>query len=102
MQRLIESVQDLGVLVRATRKSAGIRIDDLAATVELSKQQVSDLELGKEGVQLGKVLKVLKELGLYVFVDMPDFAQEHLEQSNNQIVRTNERRLSRKGDADGK
>ncbi len=101
MQNLIASVQELGVLVRAARKSADIRLDDLAATVGISKQALSNLELGKEGVRLGSALKVLNELGLHVFVDMPDSTEAQINRSHQLIERTNSRRSSRKDKANG-
>lgn len=95
MQHKITSVADIGVLVRATRKSAGIRIDDLASMAGVSKQYLADLELGKPGVQMGKALQVLQELGLYVYVDAPDSTQPHVQASSEHIARTNSRRRAR-------
>lgn len=96
MYTRVASVQDIGSLVRATRKGARIRLDDLAGTVKMSKQFVSDLELGKPGVQLGKVLQVLQEMGLYLYVDVPDSTVQQLERSKELIAKTNARRSSRK------
>lgn len=102
MRHQIRSVSELGVLVRATRKVSRVRIDDLAATVQLSKQFMTDLELGKPGVQLGKVLQVLQELGLYVYVDVPESVQEQLRHSSELIERTAKRRRVRaSGGPDG-
>lgn len=95
MKRRITSVTDLGILVRATRKSAAVRIDDLAATSRLSKQFVNDLELGKPGVQLGKVLLVLQELGVHVDIDIPDGVHAQLAQAQAQIDKTTARRQAR-------
>lgn len=96
MYTRVVSVQDIGSLVRATRKGARIRLDDLAGTVKMSKQFVSDLELGKPGVQLGKVLQVLQEMGLYLYVDVPDSTAQQLERSKELIAKTTARRSSRK------
>lgn len=95
MQHKIISVADIGVLVRAARKSADIRIDDLASMAGVSKQYLADLELGKPGVQMGKALQVLQELGLYVYVDAPDSTQQHVQASSEHIARTNSRRRAR-------
>ena len=95
MQQRINSVQDLGVLVRATRKKAGVRIDDLAASAGLSKQFVNDLELGKKTVQLGKVLQALADLGIYLSADVPMSTLETITDSRMQIDRTNDRRRKR-------
>jgi transcriptional regulator with XRE-family HTH domain len=95
MQYRINFVGELGALVRAMRKDSKIRLDDLASVAGLSKQFVNDLELGKEGVQLGKVLQVLDELGLYVYVDSPKSLHQQLERSKALIARTNLRRSIR-------
>ncbi len=95
MQQRINTVQDLGVLVRATRKHARVRIDDLAASAGLSKQFVNDLELGKETVQLGKVLQALADLGIYLTADVPQSTLSNVSDSQEQIERTNERRRKR-------
>jgi len=95
MQQRINYVGELGALVRATRKDSKVRIDDLAGLVGVSKQFVNDLELGKEGVQLGKVLQVLESLGLYVYVDAPQSTFQQLERSKALIARTNARRSIR-------
>jgi len=92
MQHRINFVGELGALVRATRKDSKIRLDDLASLIGVSKQFVNDLELGKEGVQLGKVLQVLDELGLYVYVDAPKSSFQQLERAKALIARTNARR----------
>jgi len=65
---------DLGLVVRATRKAQGIRLDDLAAFAGVGTVFAGDVEHGKETVQLGRVLKLLKQLGLEVVIDAPDVA----------------------------
>lgn len=95
MKHKISTATELGTLVRATRKSVGLRIDDLAATSLLSKQFVSDVELGKPGVQLGKVLQVLQELGAHLYIDVPESVSSQLEYARAQISNTTKRRNSR-------
>jgi transcriptional regulator with XRE-family HTH domain len=95
MKHKITSVSELGTLVRATRKSVHMRLDDLAATASLSKQFVNDVELGKPGVQLGKVLQVLQELGVHLYIDVPDRVNEQLAHAKHQIEKTTERRHAR-------
>ena len=95
MKQKITSVSELGTLIRATRKSVNLRMDDLAATAGLSKQFVNDIELGKPGVQLGKVLQVLQELGVHMYIDVPDSANEQLAHAKHQIEKTTERRHAR-------
>lgn len=68
----IQSPADLGVLIRALRKSASIRQDDLAAATQVSKQFATDVEHGKPTAQLGLVLRLLAELGARVEIDVHD------------------------------
>ena len=78
MQIPIHSVADLGLALRAVRRSSKVRLDDMAATVGVSKQFASDLELGKETVRMGLVFKVLAEMGLKLSVDIPDASGDEL------------------------
>jgi transcriptional regulator with XRE-family HTH domain len=95
MKHKITSVTELGTLIRATRKSVDMRLDDLAATSNLSKQFVNDVELGKPGVQMGKVLQVLQELGVHMYVDVPDSVNDQLVHARNLITKTTQRRQAR-------
>ena len=70
----IQSVTDLGLAIRAVRRQSRVRIDDLAGTAGVSKQFTQDVEHGKPTVQLGRVLKLLAELGLPLELDIPDEA----------------------------
>jgi hypothetical protein len=47
MQVPINSVADLGLALRAVRRSSNVRLDDMAAISGVSKQFASDVELGK-------------------------------------------------------
>lgn len=79
MHITIHSVADLGLALRAARKSTKVRLDDLADMAGVSKQFVSDVEYGKPTVQLGLVLKLLSEMGLPLKLDLPDAAAPALE-----------------------
>ena len=56
MRHPIHSVEDLGLIVRAVRKSSDVRQDDLAETVGVSKQFTANVEKGEPTVQMGLVL----------------------------------------------
>ena len=75
MQITIRSVADLGLALRATRKGSKVRLDDLADIAGVSKQFVSDVERGKQTVQLGLALRLLAEMGLSLTVDIPPGAE---------------------------
>jgi transcriptional regulator with XRE-family HTH domain len=70
----IQSVAELGLAIRAVRRSSAVRLDDLAAVAGVSKQFVGDVEYGKPTVQLGLVLKLLAELGMPLQLDIPNDA----------------------------
>lgn len=74
----IHAPTDLGVVIRALRKAAGVRQDDLAATVGVSKQFASDAEHGKPTAQVGLLMKLLEELGGRLEVEVPDSLQPTL------------------------
>jgi transcriptional regulator with XRE-family HTH domain len=78
MQITINSVADLGLIVRAVRRASDVRLDDLAATAGVSKQFAASVEHGKPTVQLGLVLKLLSELGVPFKVDIPRDAEHEL------------------------
>ncbi|SAK57087.1 XRE family transcriptional regulator [Caballeronia catudaia] len=68
----IRDVVALGTLVRAVRIAQGFRRDELAAATGLSPKFISQVEAGKETAQLGKVLRLLAELGIDLFAETPN------------------------------
>ncbi len=64
MRIRITSPAELGEVIRSARKAAGIRIDDAAFMTGVSKQFTSDVEHGKPTVEFGRVLLLLKQLGI--------------------------------------
>ena len=69
MRIAVDSVQNVGVVIRAMRKVSGIRQDDVSG---VSHVFLRDLEKGKETVQFGRVLKVLDELGIRMVLELPE------------------------------
>ena len=59
MHTPINSVQDIGRIVRAVRRQSHLRLEDLAATTGLSKQFLTDLENGKLTLRLGMTLSLI-------------------------------------------
>ncbi|MFT7772151.1 hypothetical protein [Roseateles sp.] len=90
MKYTIQSPADLGLLLRAARKSAKVRLDDLSRTVEVSKQTTVNAEKGKS-VQLSTILRLLNEVGLTLTVDLPDSALPAL---NKALLEAKERTSS--------
>jgi transcriptional regulator with XRE-family HTH domain len=71
---------ELGLLMRATRKQQKVRIDDVAGSAGVGPVFVREVERGKETVQLGRVLQVLRELGIELKADVSDDVMAALEQ----------------------
>ncbi|MGP3505471.1 transcriptional regulator [Paracidovorax citrulli] len=68
MRVSVESVENVGMAIRAVRKVNGIRQDDVPG---VSHVFLRDLEKGKDTVQFGRVLKVLNELGIRMVLEVP-------------------------------
>ena len=68
----IRSITDLGLAVRTARKAHGMRQPDLAAASGTSVRFIVELERGKATAQVGKVLHVLRMLGLRVSLSAAD------------------------------
>jgi transcriptional regulator with XRE-family HTH domain len=60
----ITSPQQLGLVIRATRKTQKLRLDDLAGSAGVGHVFAREVEHGKETVQLGRVIRLLAELGI--------------------------------------
>ncbi len=70
----VNSPKILRLLIRATRKSQKFRMDDLAGIAGVGHGLVREVERSKETVRLGRVMKLLDELGIRLKVDIPDEA----------------------------
>jgi HTH-type transcriptional regulator/antitoxin HipB len=64
----ISTAEDLGRSVRAQRKAQGATQAEFASLCGVGIRFISELENGKPTMELGKVLQVLKCLGLEVSV----------------------------------
>jgi predicted transcriptional regulator len=62
----ISSVSEMGILVRQHRKSQKVRIEDLSDMAMMSARLIGEFERGKETCQVGKILQILKFLGLEI------------------------------------
>jgi hypothetical protein len=70
----IDSPEQLGLLIRATRRTQKLRIDDTAGTAGVGHVFVREVERGKPTVQLGRVMQLLAELGIELKAEVPDAA----------------------------
>lgn len=64
----VENVASIAQAIRAARTQAGLRQKDTAMLCGVSSQTLVDIEAGAEGVGIGLVLKVAKNLGVHFFV----------------------------------
>ena len=65
------SVQEIGQMIRESRKRLGVTQKDLALTSGTGLRFIIDLEKGKETCQIGKVLTVLQTLGIRIALTPP-------------------------------
>lgn len=65
---VIQSAQDLGALIRRTRKVQGLSQKEVAGIGKTGNRVIVDIENGKPTVQLQKVLDLLDLLGLQLAV----------------------------------
>ncbi len=63
--------QQIGMLIRQTRKSLGVTQRELALTSGTGLRFVIDLEKGKETCEIGKALTVLQTLGIKLTLTPP-------------------------------
>ena len=68
--------QQIGTLIRATRKSLGVTQKDLALTSGTGLRFVIDLEKGKETCEIGKALTILHTLGIKLTLTPPAPAKQ--------------------------
>ena len=66
-----QSAAEIGKLVQSERKRQGMTQLQLAGMAGTGIRLISDIENGKETVQVQKLLKVLHTLGLGLFVFSP-------------------------------
>src|SRR5579871_1245039 len=67
-QLQMSSAKELGIAVRSARTGAGFTLADAAQALGISKQTLSDLELGTGTVTLELAFRALNSLGVSVFV----------------------------------
>lgn len=65
------TTEQIGNLVRDTRKAMGVTQTDLSLTSGTGQRFISDLENGKPTCQLSKVLTVLQTLGIQIDLQSP-------------------------------
>lgn len=67
----IQSPEQVGAVIRASRKAMQIRQDDAAGIIGVSENFLGKVERGGETVQWGKLFQVMQELGLTMTIEVP-------------------------------
>jgi HTH-type transcriptional regulator / antitoxin HipB len=67
-ESVVQSMHELGALIRRMRKDQNLTQEDISGLAGLGNRFIIDLERGKETVQAQKVLDVLALLGLEVVI----------------------------------
>lgn len=64
----IESLEELGSLIRHKRKSDGLTQFEAASLCNVGRRIFSEVERGKKSAEIGKVLQIIYGLGLELSV----------------------------------
>ncbi|MDO9142410.1 MAG: helix-turn-helix domain-containing protein [Methylococcales bacterium] len=64
----LDSPVTLGAAIRAARTQASLRQEDAALCIGVALQTLVDIEAGKPGVSIGKILQVAQGLGVSLLV----------------------------------
>ena len=92
----INSADDIGPVVRASRKAQSIRQDDAAGSIGVSESFMGKVENGDDSVQWGKLFQVLEGLGVRVILDVPDEAADQLAAAQQLLARRQRARAERR------
>jgi HTH-type transcriptional regulator / antitoxin HipB len=68
--------EQIGKLIRNTRKSLGVTQKNLALASGTGLRFVIDLEKGKETCEIGKALTILNTLGITITLTPPEAAKK--------------------------
>jgi len=71
MATTIASARDLGAVIRAARKRAGLTLAECAGANGVGVRFLSELERGKESAALGLALRVARSLGVELSASSP-------------------------------
>lgn len=65
----IDNIEELGKLIRDTRKAQGLTQKDLALVAGVSVRLIVEFENGKRGVNIDSVIKLCSLLGLKIDIE---------------------------------
>lgn len=64
----VQSVAEIGQRVRKARKEQNFTQQTVSGFMDISPRLLSELERGKETAQVGKVMQILHDIGLDVYI----------------------------------
>ena len=67
----LKTISDIGIKMRAIRKSQHVSQDTLAGLAGTGARYVSELERGKETIRMRELLKLLDALGAGLYILTP-------------------------------
>ena len=67
----MDSIREVGEIVRYHRKRAGLTQQELARLAGIGKTAVFDLEKGKQSIQLDTLGKILHALNITIKIESP-------------------------------
>ena len=68
MNDSLNTMKEIGALIRDERKKQGLSQEDLAGISGTGRRFISDAENGKPNIQVGKLLLVIGALGLGLYL----------------------------------
>ncbi|MES2885355.1 MAG: helix-turn-helix domain-containing protein [Pseudomonadota bacterium] len=87
MKTTIHTAAEIGPVIRAVRKSSGLRQDDAAGSLGVSENFLGKIERGGHSLRWDKLFEVLTGLGIRVVLDIPDPAQPPLAATRGKPVK---------------
>lgn len=64
----LKTTTEIGLIIKKERKAQAISQEELAGLAGTGVRFISDLENGKQTIQLDKLLKVIEALGLGLYI----------------------------------
>ena len=74
----IQSFEEMGAILRATRVALNVPLADLAETLETSQTLLRRQEQGHSTVALQKLFATMRELGIELHLSLPPMVDETL------------------------
>ena len=76
----VTKFQDLGAVIKAVRDSRGIRQDDLAQDLAISRQYLQELEKGRPNLYITRLFRALNTLGITITISytLSDKTDDHV------------------------